>query len=263
MSESVLRYATRTSVALALTAVVTAGTLGHAAVTHAASFVSGGVLGGGRSGVTGDDPAGSPRAVAIRGTARVIDGDTIDISGTRIRLEGIDAPELAQVCARRFFLGSWKCGVAAARALGRLVEGSEVACESRGNDKYGRMIGVCHADGADISARMVRDGHAWAFVKYSASYVEVEREARAARRGIFATENTPAWEFRASHWAGAEGTAPRGCAIKGNSTRHGQIYHMPWSPWYKRVSIDTARGDRWFCSESEAIAAGWRPAHGS
>ena len=69
-----------------------------------------------------------------------------------------------------------------------------------------------------------------------------------------------AWEFRAHRWAGAEQDAPKGCAIKGNVTAHGRIYHMPWSPWYGKIRIDEAKGKRWFCTEAEALAAGWRPA---
>lgn len=275
MSESVVRCATRSSVALALAGVITAGTLLHAAVSEAASFVAGDIFGGtgrqgdGSPGLRPAERGGEARGdevvirPAIRGAARVIDGDTIEIEGRRIRLEGIDAPEASQTCTRRFFLGTWRCGASAAKMLTDMVAGRQVACESHGNDKYGRMLAICFADGQDINARMVRAGLAWAFVKYSSTYVAVEQEARAARRGIFATDNEPAWDYRAHRWAGAEQQAPSGCAIKGNSTRHGHIYHMPWSPWYNRVSIDTARGDRWFCTESEAIAAGWRPAHGS
>ena len=75
-----------------------------------------------------------------------------------------------------------------------------------------------------------------------------------------AVDAEPAWLFREKHWAGAEQAAPKGCAIKGNVTAHGHIYHMPWSPWYGKVKVDAAKGERWFCSESEAMAAGWRPA---
>ena len=55
--------------------------------------------------------------------------------------------------------------------------------------------------------------------------------------------------------------APQGCAIKGNVTAHGKIYHMPWSPWYARIKMDPDKGRRWFCTEAEAVAAGWRPAN--
>ncbi len=107
---------------------------------------------------------------------------------------------------------------------------------------------------------MVREGLAWAFVKYSQSYVQQEAEARLARVGIWQGDAEPAWVYREKRWAGAEQEAPKGCAIKGNVTEHGHIYHMPWSPWYGKVKIEETKGERWFCSESEAIAAGWRPA---
>ena len=60
-------------------------------------------------------------------------------------------------------------------------------------------------------------------------------------------------------WAAAEQQAPEGCAIKGNVTKHGSIYHMPWSPWYAQIKIEPDKGKRWFCTEAEALAAGWRP----
>ncbi len=52
--------------------------------------------------------------------------------------------------------------------------------------------------------------------------------------------------------------APRRCPIKGNISSAGRIYHVPWSEWYERTRIDPARGERWFCSEDDAIRAGWR-----
>lgn len=203
--------------------------------------------------------AQSGAAERIAGTARVIDGDTLDITGTHIRLEGIDAPETGQTCGRKW-LGSWNCGASATSALESMIAGREVTCESRGHDKYHRMLGVCFVGGREINAEMVRQGHAWAFVKYSQSYVEAEAEARVLRIGIWQGTAEPAWVYREKRWASAEEAAPKGCAIKGNVTRNGQIYHMPWSPWYVRVKVDPAKGERWFCSEAEAVAAGWRPA---
>lgn len=196
---------------------------------------------------------------AISGMARVVDGDTIVIDGRSIRLEGIDAPEHGQTCGRRFF-GTWKCGAAAAQALAEIVEGRTVTCESRGDDKYGRMLGICFVDGEDINARMVREGLAWAFVRYSMTYVSEEAEARADRAGIWTGTAEPAWEYREKRWAGAEYAAPNGCAIKGNITAHGHLYYMPWSPRYASVKIEEGKGERWFCSEAEAISAGWHPA---
>lgn len=204
----------------------------------------------------------APDREHIVGRAVVVDGDTIDVAGERIRLEGIDAPEAGQTCARRL-IGTWRCGADATKALRKLVQGVTVTCERRGTDRYGRILGVCFADGVEINRRMVEQGHAWAFVKYSTSYVAEEQRARRDHRGVFATDNQPPWDYRARRWAGAEQQAPDGCAIKGNVTRNGRIYHMPWSPWYAKVVIDQARGERWFCSENEAVAAGWRPAQGT
>jgi len=189
-----------------------------------------------------------------------VDGDTLDLSGLRIRLEGIDAPESGQTCGRKW-VGSFDCGEAATRLLLELTRDREVTCQPKGRDRYGRTLGVCFAGGLDLNAEMVRRGMAWAFLKYSRSYVEVETEARALRIGIWEGDSEPAWSYRARLWQTAEQVSPReGCVIKGNVTRNGQIYHVPWSPWYGRVKVDAARGERWFCSEVEAIAAGWRPA---
>ena len=194
----------------------------------------------------------------VLGSARVVDGDTLEIAGVRIRLEGIDAPERGQRCSRAWWPGKWQCGRAATRALKSLTRGQDVRCESRGQDKYGRMIGVCFVQGRDINSAMVRFGHAWAFTKYSNSYVEEEDIARQRKRGIWRAKTQTAWDFRAKRWAASEQVAPEGCAIKGNISARGRVYHMPWSPWYARVRINTAKGERWFCSEAEAQSAGWR-----
>ena len=198
-------------------------------------------------------------AETLTGRATVVDGDTIKIDGAHIRLEGIDAPEAGQTCGRKDG-GEWRCGSAASAKLAALIDTRRVDCESRGRDKYDRVLGVCFADGRDINAEMVRSGFAWAFVKYSTSYVEAETEARARHAGIWQGEAEPAWVFREKRWASAEEAAPSGCAIKGNVTEHGHIYHMPWSPWYGKVRIEALKGERWFCSEAEAQEAGWRPA---
>jgi endonuclease YncB( thermonuclease family) len=200
----------------------------------------------------------SGSAPALAGRPEVVDGDTIAIAGTRVRLEGIDAPEAGQTCGRRL-MGTWACGAEAANALARLVESKELRCESRGLDKYGRVLAVCFLGQQDVNAWMVRQGHAWAFVKYSSSYVKQEAEARRERAGIWQGDAMPAWEYRERRWTRAEPQAPQGCAIKGNVTAHGKIYHMPWSPWYDQIKIDPAKGRRWFCTEAEALAAGWRP----
>jgi len=211
----------------------------------------------GGPGVRGDARYGGP-AGAVTGSARVVDGDTISIGATRVRLEGIDAPESAQTCQRKWF-GSWPCGTAATAQLVKIIGDKPVTCSPRGLDKYGRTLAVCFVEGHDINAMMVREGYAWAYVKYSRSYVLEEAQARIEGVGIWQGEAVPAWEFRARRWAVAESDAPQGCAIKGNVTKHGRIYHMPWSPWYAQIRIEPEKGKRWFCTEAEAVAAGWRP----
>jgi endonuclease YncB( thermonuclease family) len=205
----------------------------------------------------------SVKGARVAGPARVVDGDTLVIGAVRVRLEGIDAPESAQTCGKGL-IGTWRCGKAATDHLARLVRDREVVCESHGADVYGRMLGICNTAGLELNADLVRNGLAWAFIRYSARYVEVEAQARASRLGVWQGEARPAWEWRAERWQVAEnqssGAAPSGCVIKGNISRGDKVYHLPWSPWYAKTRIDTSRGEHWFCSEAEAVAAGWRPA---
>jgi endonuclease YncB( thermonuclease family) len=197
----------------------------------------------------------------LTGIAHVVDGDTIDVAGRRIRLEGIDAPETGQTCERRN-REPWACGTDATGLLLQLVGRAEIACVVRGSDVYGRALATCYNNGRDINAEMVRQGLAWAFVKYSSTYVAEEAAARRSGLGIWQGTAQEAWAYRASRWTQASETAPAGCAIKGNVSHSGRIYHMPWSPWYGKVVMRSDKGTRWFCSETEAQAAGWRPVQG-
>jgi len=198
----------------------------------------------------------SPRHIA--GTARVIDGDTLSVAGTMVRLEGIDAPELAQLCPLEG--GSWRAGDAARAYLAHLVSRKTVTCTGMGEDKYGRLIARCRANGRDLAAQLVREGLAWAFVRYSKTFVDQEAVARRARIGIWRAQCAPAWSYRRARWTSEAVAAPAGCAIKGNVSRHGRIYHMPWDRWYGCTRIDPTLGERWFCDEREAREAGWRRA---
>jgi endonuclease YncB( thermonuclease family) len=204
----------------------------------------------------------TPAALAgeITGPARVVDGDTIDVGTERVRLAGIDAPEIAQPCQRDGV--DWGCGQAAAAELRNLIAGQSVRCDETGRDDYGRALGVCFAGATNVNEALVQRGYAWAFAKYSSDYVAMESEAKLARVGVWQGEAQAPWDYRKGRWQTAETTAPDGCAIKGNISDQGRIYHMPWSPWYARVRIDKASGEKWFCSETEATAAGWRAVGG-
>lgn len=198
-------------------------------------------------------------AAEITGAARVIDGDTVDIGPVRIRLHGIDAPESDQTCAR-VGGGTWNCGTASTKRLANLIDGETISCSALERDHYGRVIAVCYQNDVDLNALLVREGLAWAFTHFSEDYASLEVTARAAGVGVWQAESTPPWEYREQRWERAAAAAPRsGCPIKGNINRDGErIYHTPWSPWYDRVQIDEAQGQRWFCDEAEAQAAGWR-----
>jgi endonuclease YncB( thermonuclease family) len=194
----------------------------------------------------------------IVGPAAVVDGDTIRVADTRIRLHGIDAPEAAQACNAAGG-GTWACGPEATRALRSAIAGRDVNCQPLTLDRYGRTVARCFVGNFDLQADLVRRGLAWAFVKYSSDYVPEEAEARAANRGVWQAETQTAWDYRATRWVEFDNSAPEGCPIKGNVNRLGErIYHLPWGRDYVKVKMDLTKGKRWFCSEGDAEAAGWR-----
>ena len=101
----------------------------------------------------------------IVGRARVVDGDTLDVGSTRIRLWGIDAPESKQVCTRQG--KPWMCGSSAALALSEWLGERTVHCEQRAVDRYRRIVALCRMAGEDVSAWLVANGYALAFRRYS------------------------------------------------------------------------------------------------
>jgi endonuclease YncB( thermonuclease family) len=125
---------------------------------------------------------------------RVIDGDSIDISGQRIRLHGIDTPEAKQECERDGV--TWLCGAAATQALKELIGNFDVSCVQRDKDRYGRVVAVCYASGIDLNAAMVQSGMALAYRKYSDDYTGPQASAKAARRGLWAGQFVSPWDRR-------------------------------------------------------------------
>ena len=134
----------------------------------------------------------------IAGVASVIDADTIEIYGQRIRLHGIDAPEGGQTCldaAGR----NWRCGQRAALALQDLIGRRTVTCDERDVDRYGRIVGRCLVGDLDINEWLVAQGLALAYRHYSRDYVAAEDQARSAGRGMWAGSFEPPWEWRRRH----------------------------------------------------------------
>jgi endonuclease YncB( thermonuclease family) len=127
----------------------------------------------------------------------VIDGDTLEIHGTRIRLWGIDAPESSQLCRGEDSL-QYRCGAKAANDLDAFIAKRPVNCLPISLDRYGRTVATCSVGGADLGDWLVRDGLALDWPRYSkGKYNSAEREAEHAERGIWAGSYVEPWLYRA------------------------------------------------------------------
>ena len=136
----------------------------------------------------------------ISGHARVVDGDTIVIKGLHIRLFGIDAPEIGQMCGQFS-----QCGELAKYFLKRMVRDKAVRCVRRGMDAYHRIIATCSTyDYGDLGEEMVLNGQAVAYRYYSNRYTSQEDEARADNRGIWSTQFDMPWVWRQEHRSSQE-----------------------------------------------------------
>lgn len=200
-----------------------------------------------------------PTMTPVNGRAVVAGPASIRIGQTTIRLTGVEAPDRDQVCTRP---GNrrWRCGDGAVQALTRIAAGRNLACEVRAADAQGVVQGTCLEGKADIAAALVKGGHVFAATGFRASYTREEAEARTAKLGIWAgeaAERPEAW--RARVWAEAQKRTPDGCPIKGRVAGSARVYVLPWSADYERVRVDVRRGGRWFCSERDALDAGWKP----
>jgi endonuclease YncB( thermonuclease family) len=129
----------------------------------------------------------------VTGAAQAIDGDSLKVGGVEVRLQGIDAPELMQICSVSG--RDTPCGREARAHLRRLVSGGLATCIGSERDRYGRMLANCRVRGIDINAAMVRDGHAVAFGGYESE----EAEARQAYRGLWAGTFARPRDWRAAN----------------------------------------------------------------
>lgn len=130
----------------------------------------------------------------IQGMASVIDGDTLEIHGKRIRLHGMDAPEASQQC---YINGkAWACGKTAAWELDKKIRGKTVSCEIKDMDKYGRFVADCKVAGVSVNGRQVEEGWAVAYARYSKAYIPNQERARAARRGIWSSQWASPEQYR-------------------------------------------------------------------
>ncbi|NPU65416.1 thermonuclease family protein [Bradyrhizobium sp. 83012] len=218
-------------------------------------------------------------AADITGTAKIREADTVVIGTTRVRLGGIDAPSVDQLCLNKNG-ERWTCGVAARDELIKHADGRSWTCHPRSIDRRGRQVARCNVDGEDIQKWLVRSGWALAYRTLSRDYEPDEAEARAAKAGMWQGAFIAPWDWRVRNkktailgatkppegarailLASASGpVAPSpDCTIKGNVNGAGEcIYHTPQSRWYAQIKMRVAKGTRWFCSVEDAEAAGCR-----
>jgi endonuclease YncB( thermonuclease family) len=130
---------------------------------------------------------------------QVVDGDTLKFGHQRVRLYGIDAPELRQTCDG----GTWAAGRLARDALVELIGGQPVTClVVVPRDRYGRPASTCSTGKMDLAYAMAERGWAWAFTRYSEKYVNEEKRAAAQHLGLHSHVCAAAWEWRAERRKG-------------------------------------------------------------
>ena len=132
--------------------------------------------------------------IIILGEAKVIDGDTIHINNNKIRLHGIDAPELNQNCIYKE--KNWECGRDSKKYLLNLTNFNQVKCKVIGIDRYKRFIATCFIDHANINKMMVKEGWAIAYRYYSKDYVDEEFIAKKNKFGIWKGKFIEPYLFR-------------------------------------------------------------------
>jgi endonuclease YncB( thermonuclease family) len=218
-------------------------------------------------------------AADISGTAKIRSGDQVQIGNTHIRLAGIDAPSVDQLCLNT--KGErWTCGVAARDELAHHTANQSWTCHVQRTDRRGLAVAHCEVNGEDIQKWLVHSGWALAYVRFSHDYVADEKAAREAKAGMWQGAFIAPWDWRVRNkktailgatkpppnahavlMASASGPiAPSpDCTIKGNVNSAGEcIYHTKKSRWYAQIKMQISKGTRWFCSVEEAEAAGCR-----
>ena len=211
-----------------------------------------------------------PTATDVSATAqradvtRVVDGDTIDVlmgdTVYRVRYIGVDTPETVDP---RRPVGCY--GREASERNRDLVEGKTVGLEKdiSETDDFGRLLRYVWVDGEMVNATLVREGYAVAAtyppdVKYQELFLSLQREARDAGLGLWGPACASPTAPSATGICDYSGTDQP--VIKGNISQSTgeKIYHVPGGEFYDKTVIDEAAGERWLCTEQEAVAAGWR-----
>lgn len=192
----------------------------------------------------------------VVGVPSVTDGDTIRVDAHKIRFHGIDAPESQQTCRNANV--DYRCGQQSTNYLISLIGGNEVRCTIVDVDRYKRLVGKCFTiSGIDINAAMVSSGNAIAYLYYSQDYKAQQEQAQNAKVGIWAGQFIEPYKWRKGERLNKAVNTSQ-CEIKGNISSKGvKIFHVQSGQYYSQTKIDVSKGEKWFCTESEAISAGW------
>ncbi len=207
---------------------------------------------------------------------QVVDGDTfkVQLNGKResVRIIGIDTPET--VDPRK----TVQCfGKEASAKLKKLLLRKTVTLErnpAEDRDKYNRLLRYVNLNKKDIGAQMIQDGYAFSYKQFPHprldAYNELETKAREESKGLWSakceyagvtTKSSSSVRSTSSSSSSAQSSITSSCTIKGNiSSDKERIFHVPGCASYSKTVIDTSAGEKWFCSEAEAEAAGWRKA---
>lgn len=189
---------------------------------------------------------------------RIVDGDTIEIEtngvARKVRLIGINTPERN----RPYF-------EEAKNKLSELISGKEVKLEKdvSETDRYGRLLRYIYLGDLFVNLEMVKTGYAQSSsyppdVKFQDLFRAAETQARQQRIGSWSPDLPKFATYEVANNK-EENNAPNpSCPIKGNISSGGKIYHIPGGYYYSKTVIEPDKGERWFCSESEAQKEGWR-----
>lgn len=153
----------------------------------------------------------SPPALAqnVAGQASVIDGDTIEIHGMRIRLSGVDAPESSQLCRGDDSL-QYQCGAKSANELSAFIGRKVVTCEPQSRDRYGRTVATCFVGGIDLAEWLVKNGLAFDWPRYSkGKYAGSQNVAEHGGKGMWGGSYVVPWLYRQCI---RNGGRPGGCS---------------------------------------------------
>lgn len=204
----------------------------------------------------------SPNTQSVK-VVRIIDGDTIELeSGQKVRYIGMDTPETVHPDK------TVQCfGVEASNKNKELVEDKFIRLEKdiSETDKYGRLLRYVYIGDIFVNDYLIKEGFAYASsyppdIRYQNQFSSSQKDAERNNRGLWGgCLSGSDQKLNQSNPDNSSQSQPESCSIKGNISTSGEkIYHIQGQNYYDKTVIDESKGERWFCSEQEAISAGWR-----